>query len=223
MDTKNIFVILVVWIGISSFWGCGKCEGDEFGIRMKLIVPINTFPAQDTFFIGDTLWIEANIDKYVEVENHTGKIFLEGFNFFTTLIISEISDATENFAPEIEIIEQIGQVEILNLPTAMVYPLFYVESDPFYNFKAGVVFNEIGRYYLSFDTEPDLYKNYEHPAMYRCESVRRLSVEVSYTNTSTSQEAYSDVFLDTDVDYLIELMDFSRYSSIGAHTFIVRE
>jgi len=223
MDTKNIFVILVVWIGISSFWGCGKCEGDEFGIRMKLIVPINTFPAQDTFFIGDTLWIEANIDKYVEVENHTGKIFLEGFDFFTEMGISEISATVENFTPRIEFIEQLGQVEQLPLVTAVSYPLTFIEEDNTYNLKIGIVLLEQGRYYLSFSTQPLLYERYEHPAVYLCEDMRRESVKVIYTNSTTNLESYEDIFLETAVNYLFEFMDYPRYESVGAHSFIVKE
>jgi hypothetical protein len=222
MDTK-FFHLSLFFIGTFIFTGCKECEGDTFGHSMKLVVPIDTSPSVDTFTVGDTLWVEADIDKYVAVEDNDERIFLEAFNFFTTLIISEISDTVENYAVEIEIIEEIGTVEILDLPTLQVYPLFFVENDDAYLFKAGIVFNEPGRYYISFDTEPESYKFYEHPAVYLCEDTRRNDMDVGYRNTSTTLEAYENIFLQTGVDYLFQLMDYPRYSSIGTHSLIVKE
>ncbi len=223
MDTKKIFAGVILFSSLVGFMGCKECEGDTFGHSMKLVVPIDTYPSVDTFTIGDTLWIEADIDKYVAVEDNDERIFLEDFNFFTTLIISEISDTVENFAVEIEIIEEIGTVEILDLPTLQVYPLFFVENDDAYLFKGGIVFNEPGRYYISFDTNPENYKRYEHPAVYLCEDTRRNDMDVGYRNTSTTLEAYENIFLQTGVDYLFQLMDYPRYSSIGTHCLIVKE
>ena len=219
MDTK----ILIAGIVISCFFGCDKCEGDEFGAYMKLILPINTTPSQDTFIVGDTLWIEANIDKYVEVKNQSNRIYLEGFNFFTEFFISEISDTIENFTPAIEFVEDIGNIDQLPLPTATTYPLFFVEEDTSYMIKIGLVFMEEGRYNLGFITDPILFENYDHSAVYLCEDTKRYSIEIQYSNVSTNRSAFDNIFLATNVEYLKELVDYTGHQLGGGHTFIVKE
>jgi hypothetical protein len=218
-----MFIGLVFFTFLLIFMGCKECEEDVFGNRLELIIPINTIPSQDTFHIGDTLWVEANIDKHVQVKGENERIFLDDFNFFTSLIISEISDTTENFTTEVEIIEEIGQVENLTLSTAFVRPFIFIENDDFYLFKAGIVFNESGRYYISFNTQPLNYESYEHPAMYSCEEKRRVWVDVLYDNISSNLEAYENVFSATGVNYLIELVDYDDFVIGGTHTFIVEE
>ena len=61
MGTNNIIMLCALYI----FFSCGKCEEDRFGEKLELIVPINTMPGQDTFSVGDTLWLEANFSKEV--------------------------------------------------------------------------------------------------------------------------------------------------------------
>jgi hypothetical protein len=63
MESEKMFVGIVFSAFLLAFMGCRECEEDVFGNRMELIVPINTYPSQDTFYIGDTLWVAANIDK----------------------------------------------------------------------------------------------------------------------------------------------------------------
>ena len=74
-----------------------ECTEDKFGEALELNVPINTYPNKDTFNIGDTLWVEADFSKDIDVRNNANSIHLDSFNFFTEMAISEISDTTELF------------------------------------------------------------------------------------------------------------------------------
>ena len=40
---------------------------------------------------------------------------------------------------------------------------------------------------------------------------------------SSREEAYNNIFLETNVDYLIELTTYEGFANGGTHTFIVRE
>lgn len=220
MNTK-FFLVSLFLIGTFVFTGCNNCEGDEYGSELELLVPIETTTSSETMQIGDTLWVTASIDKDVMIKDRQLSIRLDSFNFFTQMIISEISDSTENFNIDFQAIEEVGEVDVLPLVTLLSYPLKYEEEENAYRFRAGVVFSEPGLYFIRFDTLPDLYERYEHPVMYRCENQRRTSTNVFYVNPATNPENYENVFLQTNVDYLLELMDYERYASIGSFTLRV--
>ncbi|HEY3386072.1 MAG TPA: hypothetical protein VGK46_06160 [Saprospiraceae bacterium] len=214
---------LLVLSAVYLFFSCGKCEEDQFGEKLELIVPINTTPSRDTFGIGDTLWIEAIFSKHIEVNNVSDKIRLDGFNFFTDLVITEISDTVENNSVHIDTIVKVGKLEYLPLSTLIVYPITFKEDQDSYSFMAGVSFKENGLYLINFNTDIGLfeYPNYEHPALYACEGNRRDQVIVKYKNQSTSIKNYSTLFRKTKVDYLLNLVDFDEYRNQGCITIIV--
>jgi hypothetical protein len=216
-------ILPVIAALVICIMGC-YCENDIYGGHLELEVPIDTYPAQDTFTVGDTLWIEADFIKYVKVRNNAvNSIYLDQFQFFTDFFISEISDTIEKFEIDIELIEITGTIEKLYLPTAIVYPMNYVEDENNYRFKAGIVLNEKGLFYAGFSTSNLLYEFYNHPAVFLCKSNRRYRVDVYYTNHSTSIDVYSSLFLTTGVDYLNELVDFERYSNTGTVAFYVQD
>ena len=220
MATK-FFILNLCLIGTFVFTGCKECESDEYGAELELVVPIETTPLSETIRVGDTLWITANFDKEVMLKDRPLSIRLDDFNFFTEIGVSEITDTSEHFSVEIETIEDVGQISFLTLQTALTYPVFYEEREDAYHFRGGIVFNQEGLFFVRLNTQPLLYESYEHPAMYQCGDKRRRSVRVCYANASTNVENYENIFLQTNVDYLLELMDYERYASIGAFTLRV--
>ncbi|WP_367392290.1 hypothetical protein [Lewinella sp. LCG006] len=221
MDTK-FFHLSLFFIGTFIFTGCKECEGDTFGEQLDLMVPINTTPSEDVFSIGDTLWVVANIDKEVMVKDSEHLIRLDNFNFFTEMVISEISDTVEYFDIDIEIIETIGEVSVLPLTTAISYPLQYEEEANAYRLRAGIIFNEPGLYLIGFQTFFGLFEEYEHPAMYYCEDQRRTKTTVTYQNTSTSLNNFDNIFGQTQVSYHLEQIDYERFAQGGAHAILVQ-
>lgn len=71
------------------FQSCEECKSDEYGEILELDIPITTFPAKDTFLFGDTLAIQANFNKEVELYNKAGTIRLDSFKFFALFGVSE--------------------------------------------------------------------------------------------------------------------------------------
>ena len=93
--------LLTLILLISS---CG-CKEDEFGEQMVSAVLVSTYPAQDTFQVGDTLWVECLFPKVFSVKDANGKIVLEDFEFRTSLGFSEVSDTIEQFDSELEVLK----------------------------------------------------------------------------------------------------------------------
>lgn len=176
----------------------------------------------DTFKLGDTLWIHASIDKNVVVRNSSRHIYLENFTFFTKFLISEISDSFEITNLNFHTFELIGEIDNLTLPTGIVYPIHYFESNNKYEFYGGVVLETSGLFYTRFSTSSSIFEYYDHPAIYECDNNRRSNIRVYYSNQSTSLSNYENLFLTTKVDYLLELIDYQRYKDFGGHTFYVK-
>lgn len=219
----GIRFIILLYVAI-NFLSCGNCEKDEFGNRLELIVPINTWPNKDTFNIGDTLWVETMFDKNIQVKNSNSRIKLDSFNFFSELIISEVSDTFENYNVNIDTVLKIGGVDYLPLATLSVYSITFYEDKNTYSFLAGLSFHDPGLYLISFNTDSGLfeYPNYDHPALYTCENKRRDQVIIRYLNKSTSLENYTTHFKKSKVEYLLQLVDFEEYKDQGAITIIVQ-
>lgn len=200
---------------------CG-CKEDEFGEQMTLQVPVQTWPAKDTFQLGDTIWVEANFGQQVIVKDAASDIYLEDFDFFPQLSFSEISDTTEFFEAEVDFVEQIGQIETLPLATALVYPMQFLETDSAYQLRIGVVLEAKGLFLLTVSTRSWAFEGYDHPAMYVCEDKWRDEVRIEYQNSSTSKERFEELFLTTNVTYLKDGVSFEEYQKTGSHTFFVK-
>lgn len=132
MDIKMILLVVAL---PHLFQSCGECKPDKYGEVLELVVPITTSPSKDTFAIGDTLTIEADFGKDVEVYNTSYTIYLDSFRFYTDFGISEISDTFENYNVSIDTLVEIGKVGYVPLQDAIAYPVRYVEDDEGYKLR----------------------------------------------------------------------------------------
>ena len=119
---------LVLLIPIYLLHACCKCEEDAYGDHLESIVPVQSYPAIDTFTVGDTIWFEINMDKTAELQNNPHPILLENFDFLTDFFIIEISDTFENYNVNIDTIVVAGKMHKRGLSSAVVYPLKFDES-----------------------------------------------------------------------------------------------
>ncbi len=220
MDIKIIFISFSIFLG-----SCGECKPDKYGEILELVVPIRTLPAKDTFEIGDTILIEANFSKEIQIYNTNNSIKLDSFIFFTQFVISEISDTVEKYKGIIDTIVEVGHVGYLPLQDDVVaYPVSYHEDDEGYHLVFRIILKTSGRFWVAFSSSSLFYDKpyYDHPALYVCNNNRRDRVEVFFENSSTTHEAYSSIFLKTKVDYLHQLVDFDRYEKAGSICIIVQ-
>jgi len=216
MDFKvTAFIVLLFHLFII---GCNNCD-DPYGQSMELEVSIDSSPSADTLRLGDTLWVSAEIDKNVEVRDANQTIYLEDFNFFTEMNLSEISTDVERYDLSFDIVEQIGEVEVLNLTTAITYPIIYEESANAYKLRFGIVFHEVGFYYLGFFSSSNLLESYSHPALL-CNGEHRSNVDIQYSNSSSSEDNYRDLLLSTSIDYILN-SSYEEFEIIGMHSFVV--
>lgn len=221
MDIKNILLLIAI---PNLFQSCDECKPDKYGEVLELDVPISTNPAKDTFFVGDTLTIESNFSKEVQLYNKSETIRLDSFKFFALFGLSEISDTIEDYDIQIDTIVQAGKLGYLPLQGAVAYPVEFDENPNGYHFAFKIVIHERGKYWLNISSSPLLYEEpyYEHPALYLCDNNRRDAINIYFTNISTTLQAYNQIFRTTKVDYLLRLMDFDRYSKAGSISIIVK-
>ena len=146
MDIKYAFIFLIF---VQIFQSCGECKPDKYGEILELDIPITTFPSKDTFFIGDTLTIEANFSKEVELYNKSGTIRLDSFKFFALFGISEISDTLEDYAVPIDTVVEAGKVGYLPLHGALAYPLEFDEDLDGYHLEFKIVIHASGKFWLN--------------------------------------------------------------------------
>lgn len=221
MDIKTILFVL---LATQLFQSCGECKPDRYGEFLQLVMPVTTSPAKDTFAIGDTLTIEANFVKDIEIYNTTNTIKLDSFKFFTQFGVADITDTFENFNVLIDTIVEVGQVGYLPLQGAIAYPINFLEDEGGYHLKFKVILKSKGMFWLFFSSAEFFYEepNYDHPALYTCDNNRRDRVIVFFKNSNTTLKAYQDIFLKTKVDYLLQSWDFERYSNLGSISIIVQ-
>ena len=219
MDIKLFLLLALIGIFLAS---C-DCKEDKYGEILELEVPITTYPMKDTFNVGDTLWIEANFEKDVSLYNSSNTIRLDSFNFFTEMAISEISGTTELFGIFVDTVVEIGKLSFLPLATAAVYPIQYEEDADTYRFKAGLILTSKGLFLISIITPSFLYEEeYNHPALFSCGHNKRDKIEVYYYNQSTNETTYNNLFLQTNVQYLKDLLTYEKYANSASITIRVQ-
>ncbi len=207
------------------FQSCDECKPDKYGEVLELVVPITTSPSKDTFAIGDTLTIESYFDKDIEIYNASYTIKLDSFTFFGLFGISEVTDTIENYDFSMDTIVEIGQVDYLPLyGNVIAYPINYFEDQTGYHLAFKVVLKARGMFWVRMVSANFFYEesNYDHPALYICESNRRDRVELYFQNPNTSIENYNKVFRKTKVKYLLESVDFDSFQKGGGIGIIVQ-
>jgi len=129
-------------------------------------------------------------------------MYLEDFSFFTKFHLSEITDTAERYEPQPVIIEQVGSIENLVLTTAITYPIQFDENETAYRFRAGVVIEAPGLYWLGFSTASTVIDKYEHPVLNYCKGKHR-TIRIAYMNQSATETNYQNFFLQTEwITYL---------------------
>jgi hypothetical protein len=198
-----------------------ECEPDVYGERLELVLPITTFPQQDTFQVGDTMHVVIDFEKDVVVDGIPNTIYLQDFLFPSYLAISEISDTVEDYNVDFSILPVTGVLEELVLVTGKAFAIRYEEDSEGYHFACKVILSTPGIYFLGLSATNRVYKTYEHPAVYTCGRNRRDDISITYMNESTTETAFNNIFLSSPIDYFHTLYDYKRYSKLGAISFVV--
>ena len=164
------------------------------------------------------------MDKHARIEGHEEPYLLENFPFFGELSISEISDTIERFDVDIQIGFSEGLVDTLTFSNCLtVYPLNFQETQDRYKLKGYMCFNSTGLMNVVVYTVFSVLESYDHDALYKCKNKRRFRPRVYYFNEATTIERYENLFLKSNVDYLLEIFDIERYRRACSHTFVVVE
>lgn len=170
---KNIKILFLLLIGFALFTGCG--DDDEFYNSKYLALPdLIEIEHQESFAVGDVLWLNTDFSRYQEEPNQTTPLDL----FRTT------GGASFSFAYGLE--KKTGtntwtQIDVQNIiedegsVTADFFVIAESIYDPIsenYKFRAGIPLTEVGEYRLVFGFS-----------------------EVSYLEMSSNNSTADDTFL----------------------------
>jgi hypothetical protein len=231
---KTVFIISINYLifmddkifGLSIFLlfpfviGC-DCKEDIYGEELNLSIPILIKAEHDTIELGDTVWIEMEFSKDVELDNSNKSIRLDSFNFFSELFINEISGNEENYYVSIDSVVITGVMNYLPLPTALSRPIQYEENDLLYSFKASIIIKQRGLFWIGMASSRTIFDSYEHPALYMCDRNKRDIVNIQYHNPYTNIDNFENQFLKTNVAHLRNSTDYLEFESVGSIVVVI--
>lgn len=207
---------------------CDKCNVDQFNDSLWLEIPVSLYPDSPTLSVGDTLWIEIDLDKNVNELSQNKTVRVDSFDFATEIQISRIDDSVEHYPiTDQQLVEVLGTVDILPFSSGSVtYFARFDERAERYLFKVGIILPEPGIYSCPISTlSKTMVDFYDHPLLYKCDRRKRTDLRFEYVvNGGISlEERHYDIFLETGVDYLLEIVDEERYMAGGWYAFRVVE
>ncbi|PHI20960.1 hypothetical protein CEQ90_04545 [Lewinellaceae bacterium SD302] len=216
-------VLVVIMTNLFFLVSCDNCKPDQFGPNVELIIPVNITVPSDTITTIDTILLSANFGKDIEIFETNKKAYLEGFNFFTEIKLSNISGESQLFDIDIFLDATVGEVSTLPLPTARSYPIIFFENEDSYSFSAKLVVKEPGTFRVNFGSSLNSLLSSDHPFVYQCGDKKRVTLYVSYRNTLTHEEEFNEIYRSTQVESLLELVDYEGYAKGGTRSFVVEE
>jgi hypothetical protein len=149
---KRNAIILLLLAGILAF----RCdpEGPDTEQYINLEIPLAIRPQQDTFQLGDTLWLEADFPDSLQDFYSREWIYIgPGFEFFTDIILMKLNnpdgyrDQQEGNGASYTIINYIGEVQTLFSTFGSVR---FDYSNGRYRLKTALVPSDIGVNSISF-------------------------------------------------------------------------
>lgn len=146
MKRLNILTISIIAIFLLNSSTCTK--NDNCGHSHKFSIPFSLSPANDSFLIGDTIWIAAEFSDELLDSNDNKKYKLEDIDFFTDFAFSKIDvspfiDADDKF----QTIQLLGQLEFVPLsitPSTSILAVDYLYEKNTYKVKFGFIPREVG-------------------------------------------------------------------------------
>ena len=219
MGIKYIYYCFFATLLITVVTTCA-CEEDEFGEVLRMEIPVNTGSERNTYRVGDTLWVEANFPKTIEVVGNNNDIELIDYKFFSELNITEISEEELRFYSTPDIFVKSGAAELNQVGG---YSYEFDESENGYRVSFGIVLLLPGVFMSSSRTDSDELRGYSHPAHYVCGDNGRMNVFVNRINRFTTMEnfEYHNEWNRVVVENFVQT--FEGYRRGGAFTFRVVE
>ncbi len=160
MKQTQIFLLLIVAIS-AIFLGCpGKDCNDEGYIEYNFQLPFSVSPQQDTFQVGDTIWVIADFSDEVLDLNSGNTFLLEDFSFNSELNNAKIDTTpflSSGWFDDLLFFGEVGKLTRHAFSTGGIANFFeYEYTDHKYKVKIGIVPIQPGLFLLAFHSHiPD--------------------------------------------------------------------
>ena len=146
---KNIGYLWVLcicmWLSSSCNRNKKECEG-SFGIFYNFDIPYTITPMQDTFSVGDTIWMELNFSNKLYNKANGKTYTVNDFEFKMYSDISDLFTNTVRPTHEFTMLDNLGHIDSSADRNG---PLFHINTQmegDVYTWKAGFILLKKGLY-----------------------------------------------------------------------------
>lgn len=135
-----MYKILFLLISATTFL-FSACDSDcPRVVNYKFQIPLTLNPAQDSFFIGDTIWISSVFSEELLDLNSNKSYPLEDFKFYTEFTFAQIDISPfEDANSQFEIIPLEGEAKLVSLYNSSYIEIHYTYQDEMYQANFGFI------------------------------------------------------------------------------------
>lgn len=210
MNINWIFSTLVV-VTISCFSSCFPTGASDCEKRYEFTIPISIYPAQDTFHVGDTIWIESSVNSMI-INNLNGEeVDISTLRLKFDMAITAYNEDSHLFADHFfSYTNIVGGV----FPGAVLTRIIYQDSSKeSRKFKVGVIPTNTstgkGTFYLTFGfLRPD----YEEAELLNKNCLDLISFRYN-SNEGRDNSSYN--LLPNSVTQTITQAEFTKFGSFA--------
>lgn len=183
-------------------------------------IPVDTGSERNIFRVGDTLWVEADFPKEVFVVGNNNRIELTDYKFFSSLYISEISEAQLRFYNTPNVVVDIGSITLNQLGG---YDYVFENTESGYAVRFGVILSQAGIFSSTSLTDGDAQSELDQEEHYVCGDNRRTNVFIDRINRFSTMENFNEFNEWNQVVTENFQQTFDGYRRSGLYTFRVVE
>ena len=149
--------LLIFLLFLSSFFipllFCNGCKEQNCPPSLLYLLPYTISPVQDTFQLGDTIWIEMNFGDVLTDSNGNIQNTFSDYDFRLELVCGrfDIDPPQSTAVSFFDTQDFIGTSEPVGLPQSGVsyYKMFPKYQERFYRLKTALILKETGSFLLS--------------------------------------------------------------------------
>lgn len=216
---KQISLILIPLLVLALTTGCKKTTGCEGGLRadIRFEIPVNIYPAKDTFSIGDTIWIEQSFSDNLQDKNNTKNTYsINNIDLYSNLGITNLNTSFPAISyDDPYLITYTGQTTDNNVGSVKYQVLYigYTYEANTYKYKAAFIVEKTGFYLIKFFS----YADGDDMNLTNCTNEK---VTIDYTTNREDNNNYN--MLQYAVDDYYSSWTIEEFNKNGGYCFHVK-
>ena len=205
------------------------CDPEFVSGKIRFEIPFNSLPLDDTFKVGDTVWLESHFEHNVyERETRRYYLFDDHFDFQYRIIFGRYNEGFLYDRPftSQDLIQEIGTIDLTNLHgggKALDARTFEYDG-LYYRYRCGIVLRNPGTYLIYGIGDHTSHLLHRHPHFIDdCTGDYVWDSNVYSKNSSSTEDNYELVVENNILNLNGELITKDEYFEKGMHIFRAKE